>query len=268
MADFNVRYSQLSNGQSQAMNLKGVRELKDGMSIDEAAKLTAKNGLDEVFFEVEGKKYVGFADADHFEKIDTATSKMEMNGKPMNILKLNNEVENNFLAGAAEMTGKLYRAVTTPIRPALNLIPNKATGAALMAGIATGVIARTGIVPGEYDNWVLTAAGRTGWAAGGVIGLSTTKHLSDRSLDSGVKSATSLAYGVSGVAIGAALPDAIRISKSLVNKLPEPILKASAKVAGGAAIAAVTGGALAIVGNGIAAATRGQDLDTLNQIAK
>lgn len=269
MENMSLRYTQLSNAQGGGMPFKEVRELKSGISIEAAAQLTAQNGLDELFFSTEGKNYVAFAESDTFEKMDLAAVKMTVNGKALNVIKINDEVESNFTAGALDMATTLYRGAIAPLRPVLNLIPNQGTGVALAAGIVTGVVARTGrIYINEFENWTLASAARTGIASGGIIGLATTKHIADRAPESSFKSMQSLAYGAGGVAVGAALPDVIRLGKNLIDKVPEPLLKTSAKVAGIAAVAAVTGGTLAIVGNGIAASNRVPDVNSIDEISQ
>ncbi len=45
------------------LNVQGIQELKSGLSIQEAAAKTAKNGLDEVYFTANGKNYLAYGDA-------------------------------------------------------------------------------------------------------------------------------------------------------------------------------------------------------------
>lgn len=272
---FKVR--DISSNKTHDVTLKGVRELKEGMSVEEAAKLTKSNGLDEIFFEADGKKYVGFTDAQGLDDFDTANFRGEFQGAAMKVLKLNDEVAPHFLSGAAEMTSTLAKAVSAPIRAAARAtIPNTATGIALAGGVAAGLFARTN--PGVFESysektgeWILTGfsnAGRIGIATGGVIGLSTVKHLTDPSAESLKKTAKTLGYGTAGVALGFALPDIAKYSALALNKIPEPIMNLGLKGLGMVSVAALTGGALAIVGSGIAAATKSEDLKSLDQIAK
>ncbi|MFN8674677.1 MAG: hypothetical protein U0457_21670 [Candidatus Sericytochromatia bacterium] len=45
------------------LDVQGIKELKNGLSIQEAASKTNKNGLDEVYFSVNGKNYLAYGDA-------------------------------------------------------------------------------------------------------------------------------------------------------------------------------------------------------------
>lgn len=272
---FKVR--DLATNKVDEVKLKGVRELKEGLPVEEAAKLTKNNGLDEIFFEANGKKYVGFTDASGLDDFDTTQIHGEYQGTSMTFLKLNDEVSTHFFSGAAEMTGTLARAVSSPFRAVANAtIPNKATGFALTGGIAAGLLARTN--PGMFEFYShdagrvvlegFSTAGRLGIATGGVVGLATVKHLTDHSPESVKKVAKTLGYGTAGVAFGAALPDIAKYTGIVLSKIPEPVMNMGLKGLGMVSIAAVTGGALAIVGNGIAAATREENLKSLDQIAK
>jgi hypothetical protein len=45
------------------VNVQGIKELKSGLSIQEATTKTKKNGIDEVYFSVDGKNFLAYGDA-------------------------------------------------------------------------------------------------------------------------------------------------------------------------------------------------------------
>ncbi|MEZ0373120.1 MAG: hypothetical protein ACAI44_28775, partial [Candidatus Sericytochromatia bacterium] len=118
----------ISNG-NKTIDTKGlqVRELKAGLSLEQAIEKTSGNGVDETFVEAEGKKYVIFSE-DNLS-IDSKAS-IQIDGKAAKVLKSTNEI-NSFGEGLAFVPVKGYKVAKAVLAP---IVPNPATGLAITGG--------------------------------------------------------------------------------------------------------------------------------------
>ncbi|HEY9839781.1 MAG: hypothetical protein ACAI44_15130 [Candidatus Sericytochromatia bacterium] len=235
-----------------------VRELKDGVSIEQAAEATKNNGFDEVFFSQEGKNYVAFT-TDHglISQLKSGQSNqslkdLNLEGKAIKLVKLNDET-NSFFGGAWQTAKSIGRAVVVkPYELLKPVLPNAATAGTFAGGVLLGALTRAGDISGTT---------RIGLAIGAAGGVGTVRHLTDKGSPA-VKAAKATATGVASVALGAATPEIIK----LIAKIPIPdIVGKGLTIAG---TAAAVGGGIAIVGGGIAAATREAQPETFDAIAK
>lgn len=241
------------NDEPKTLAFQKVRELKDGMTVEQAAELTKDNGMDELFFECEGKQYVAFT-SDSMENIQHYADKgITNNGKAINVLKFNDEA-NSLLSGAWDMTKTLGRAVVMKPYQALKpVLPNAATAGTFLGGVALGALTRAGEI---------SVPTRIGLAIGAAGGVGTVRHITDKTSDATAKTVKAALTGAASVGIGAAMPEVVRLIAKI--PIPEFVPKAAALVG----TAALVGSAIAITGGAIAGATKKADMTTIDHIAK
>lgn len=235
-----------------------VRELKDGVSIEQAAEATKDNGYDEIFFSQEGKNFVAFSsDQAIMKQLKSGESNqslkdLKLDGKAIKVIKLNDET-NSFFGGAWETTKSIGRAVVVkPYQLLKPVLPNAATAGTFAGGVVLGALTRAGDI---------SSTTRIGLAIGAAGGVGTVRHLTDKGSPT-AKTLKAGATGVASVALGAAAPEIVK----LIAKIPIPdIVNKGAQVVG---TAAAVGGGIAIIGGGIAAATRDAQPESFDAIAK
>lgn len=131
----------ISSG-NQPIDTKGmqIRELKAGLSLEQAIEKTQDNGIDEAFVEADGKRYVIYSEDDL--RIDSKAN-IQVEGKAAKVLHLSDEM-NSFGDGLFLMPSKGYRIAKAAIAP---IAPNPATALAITGGVVAGALARNAAQP-------------------------------------------------------------------------------------------------------------------------
>lgn len=235
-----------------------VRELKDDVSLEQAAAATADNGYDEVFLEAGGKRYVAYsADESLVENLAQGQASgrladLKLDEQPAQMLKIQDETL-SFFGGAWDTSKSIGRAaIVRPYQLLKPVLPNAATTGTFLGGVVLGAATRMGD---------LQATTRIGLALGAAGGVATVRQMTEQGSPSG-KALKGGATGIASVALGAAAPEIAR----LIARIPVPDLVAKGfKIAG---TAALVGSSIAIVGGGIAAASQMPDAKSFDAISK
>ncbi len=128
----------------RALDVQGIKELRPGLSVQEAALRTKKNGIDEVYFNVDGKNFLAYGDALKIadlskNKISTVT----YNGRQGTVVAYENEI-NSFkegvltgaLSGIKKTKDAIFGAVSNTVTSVGPTTTAVAIGALGLTGIA------------------------------------------------------------------------------------------------------------------------------------
>lgn len=229
-----------------------VRELKENVSIEEAIKATEHNGLDEVFFESEGKKYVAYGTLgiDDTKELKEKLNTGKLGGKDIKVINFASEA-NHATEGFAQAAKTLGNAVSLPFR--YLKFPNAATSATFIGGMAAGALSQ---LPGSFSL-------KAGLAMGGVGGAATIRFLTDnKNPDDTNRTLKSGATGLASVALGAAIPHTVKFLAQ--TSIPQA-LASSAKMV---AMTALVGSAIALTGGTFAGGLSKPNYQSLEKISE
>jgi hypothetical protein len=136
------------------INVQGIKELKAGFSIQEATLKTKKNGIDEVYFSVDGKNLLAYGDALDLKSLSkNKIASITYNGKQGNLVAYEDEANSfgeGLRMGAFNGLKNTRDAVLGAVK---NTITSIGPTGAILAGGALGL---TGLAL-----WRSTAAGVT-----------------------------------------------------------------------------------------------------------
>lgn len=229
-----------------------VRELKDNVSLEQAVAATEHNGLDEVFFESEGKNYVAYGtlDVGDTAELKTKLASGKFGDKNIKVLQFTSEA--NFVTeGFVQSAKALGNAVSLPFR--YLKFPNAATSATFIGGMAAGALSQ---LPGSFNL-------KAGLAMGGVGGAATIRFLTDnKNPDDTNRTLKSGATGLASVALGAAIPHTV---KFIANTSVPQALASSAKMV---AMTALVGSAIALTGGAFAGGLSKPNYQSLEKISE
>lgn len=228
-----------------------AREIKEGITLEQAVAATQGNGLDEVFFSQGDKLYVAYSegmnngDQNRIKNLNFGV----FNGEQAKILAVSSEVNT-----ASEGFSGSFKLIGSAIAKPFSYIkmPNTATAATFAGGVALGALSQA--------PWGST--GKIGLALGGVSGASTIRYLTEKGPDSPAKAVKAGATGVAAVAIGAAIPHGIKWVAQ--TSLPKA-LAAGTKTT---LMAATIGTGIAVAGSSLAGAMSKGDYQSIKDITK
>ena len=142
----------------QSIAVQGVRELRPGISIEQAIQKTKKNGLDEVFFTSNGRAYVAYGDALNISKLKkNEIPALMVNGLKADLLAFDDEansIAEGAYRGALDELGNAVGFIRTSVS---NLLGN-------VAPTVMGIAAVGGIGIGAYALWKRSQVGAIGSA--------------------------------------------------------------------------------------------------------
>lgn len=149
----------------QSIAVQGVRELRPGISIEQAIQKTKKNGLDEVFFTANGRAYVAYGDAINISKL----KKNEIPALMFNGVKADmhafddeaNSVAEGAYRGALDELGNAVGFVRTSVSNILSNVGPTVMGVAAVGGVGVGLYTlwkRSQV--GAIGNALVTQAGQ------------------------------------------------------------------------------------------------------------
>jgi hypothetical protein len=138
----------------KVINVQGIKELKSGLSIQEATLKTKKNGLDEVYFTVDGKNLLAYGDALDLKALSkNKIASITYNGKQGTLVAYEDEANSfgeglslgalNGLKNTRDAVLGAVKNTITSIGPTGALLAGGAiglTGLALWRGAATGAV--------------------------------------------------------------------------------------------------------------------------------
>lgn len=141
------------------INVQGIKELKSGVSVQEAATKTKKNGIDEVYFNVSGVNYLAYGDAlDLKELSKNKISSITYNNQSGTIVSYEDEINSvgegitsGALNGLKKTKEALFGAVSntiTSVGPTGVLLAGGAIGLTGMALFRGGAAAASATVGG------------------------------------------------------------------------------------------------------------------------
>lgn len=229
-----------------------VRKLKEEVSVEQAAAATEHNGLDEVFFESEGQKYVAFGTLgiSDTSELSKRLNTGKFGDKEIKVLKFASEA-NHATEGFAQAAKALGNTVALPFR--YLKFPNAATSATFLGGMAAGALSQ---LPSGFSL-------KAGLAIGGVTGAGTIRYLTDqKNPDETSRTVKSGATGLASVALGAAIPHTVKFLAK--TSIPQA-LAASTKMV---AVTAMVGSALALTGGAIAGGANKPNYQSLEKISE
>ncbi|MFN8575974.1 MAG: hypothetical protein U0354_03885 [Candidatus Sericytochromatia bacterium] len=130
------------NGRELAV--QGIKELKPGMSVQEASTKTKKNGIDEIYFNVDGKNFLAYGDSLKIGELsENRIAKVTYNGRAGNVVAYENEINSlqegmktGALSGIKKTKDAIFGAVS-------NIVTTIGPTSALVA--AGGTIGLTGL---------------------------------------------------------------------------------------------------------------------------
>ncbi len=127
----------------QSIAVQGVRELRPGISIEQAIQKTKKNGLDEVFFKANGRAYVAYGDAINISKLKkNEIPALMFNGLQADMLAFDDEansVAEGAYRGALDELGNAVSFVRTSVSNILGNVGPTVLGVAAVGGVGLGV---------------------------------------------------------------------------------------------------------------------------------
>jgi len=190
----------------QIINVQGIKEIKDSLSIQEASKLTKNNGLDEIYFTVDNKNFLAYGDSlnlDELEKKQVAN--LVYNGKQANLVTHENEmntVGEGLLKGALNGVKKTKDAIFNAVSGIINSIGPSSLA---VAGGAIGLTVYSLIKSGTLNTTIGT--GTAGIMTSAVSSATTTGISLSELLKNGTVAALKLVaisgavgFGVSAIA--------------------------------------------------------------------
>ena len=197
------------------VNVQGIKELRDGLSVQEATTKTKKNGIDEVYFAVDGHNYLAFGDAIDIKELkQNKIASLTYNGRQGTVVAYEDEINSvaqgikeGALNGLKKTRDALFGAVSntiTSVGPTSMVLAGGAIGLTALSlwktGLATGTAGAITASASPLGNLlgdilkhgsigalkVITVAGAIGFglsAAAGAVGgvseaLSTEKDYS------------------------------------------------------------------------------------------
>jgi len=203
----------------QIINVQGVKELKDDLSIQEASKHTKNNGLDEIYFTVDSKNFLAYGDNLNLGELEKKQiANLTYDGKQANLVSYENEMNSvgeglwkGALNGIKKTKDTIFNAVggiINSIGPSSLAVAGGAIGLGVYTLIKTGTFNTT---IGSGTVGVMSSALGTGTAAG--ISLSEL-------LKNGTVSALKLVAVTGAIGLGiSAVAGAIGgVSESLSNE--------------------------------------------------
>lgn len=140
------------------VQVQGIKELRSGMTVQDAIAKTRKNGIDEVYFQVDGKNYLAYGDALKIGDLsNNQISNVTYNGRMGTIVSYDNEVNSTWegiktgaLGGIKKTKDALLGAVSNTITSVGPTTTTLAVGGTLaLAGLSvwrTGQLAGVGAV--------------------------------------------------------------------------------------------------------------------------
>lgn len=146
------------NGKELAV--QGIKELRAGMSVQEASTKTKKNGIDEIYFNVDGKNYLAYGDSLKIGDLSkNQISTVTYNGRAGSVVAHEDEInslKDGMVVGALSGVKKTKDAVFSAVN---NIVTSVGPTSALVA--AGGTIGLTGLAlwRGTTISSVVGAAG-------------------------------------------------------------------------------------------------------------
>ena len=177
------------------VNVQGIKELRSGLSVQEAVAKTKKNGIDEIYFQVDGKNFLAYGDALKIGDLSqNKISSVTYNGRMGTVVAHENEVNSvsegivtGALSGFKKTKEAIFGAVgntITSVGPTSTLAVGGAlalTGLSIWRGAAAGGVAAAaspiGNILGDILKngsigalKVITVAGAIGFGVTSVVG--------------------------------------------------------------------------------------------------
>jgi hypothetical protein len=127
----------------QSIAVQGVRELRPGISIEQAIQKTKRNGLDEVFFKANGRAYVAYGDAINISKLKkNEIPAIMFNGLQADMLAFDDEsnsIAEGAYRGALNELGNAVGFIRTSVSNILGNVGPTVMGVAAVGGVGVGV---------------------------------------------------------------------------------------------------------------------------------
>ncbi len=126
------------------LDVQGIKELKPGMSVQEASTKTKKNGIDEIYFNVDGKNFLAYGDSLKIGDLsDNKIASVTYNGRAGSVVAYENEINSlqegmttGALSGIKKTKDALFGAVSNTIT---------SVGPTASYALAGGAIGLTGL---------------------------------------------------------------------------------------------------------------------------
>lgn len=126
------------------LDVQGIKELKPGMSVQEASLKTKKNGIDEIYFNVDGKNFLAYGDSLDIGGLSSnKIAQVTYNGRAGNVVVHENEINSlkegmitGALSGIKKTKDALFGAVSNTIT---------SVGPTATYALAGGAIGLTGL---------------------------------------------------------------------------------------------------------------------------
>ncbi len=182
----------------QNIAVQGIRELRAGITVEQAVQKTRNNGLDEVFFKSNGRTYVAYGDALKISDLrKNEIPAVMFNHMSADIIAYDDEA-NSYLEGA-------MRGATEEIGHAVGFVRGAVSNLLRRVGPTVAGAAGVGAVGmGLYTVWKRSQVGAIGTALsaqGGAVGVATGSKVVS-GLVGGIK--TAAIAGLAGAGILAA----------------------------------------------------------------
>lgn len=124
----------------RVLDVQGIKELKPGMSVQEASVKTKKNGIDEVYFNVDGKNFLAYGDSLKIGELsNNKISQVTYNGRMGTVVAYENEInsmQEGMVTGALSGIKKTKEAIFGAVS---NTVTSVGPTASLVAGGAIGL---------------------------------------------------------------------------------------------------------------------------------
>lgn len=154
------------NGRELAV--QGIKELKAGMSVQEASIKTKKNGIDEIYFNVDGKNFLAYGDSLKIGELSkNQISSVTYNGRSGSIVAYEDEInslKDGMVVGALSGVKKTKDAVFSAVN---NIVTSVGPTSALVA--AGGTIGLTGLALWRGTT-ISSVVGAAGSPLGNILG--------------------------------------------------------------------------------------------------
>lgn len=129
----------------QNISVQGIRELRPGITIEQAVQKTKKNGLDEVFFMAQGRAYVAYGDSIDLSKLKKNDIPAVMfNNMSADLIAFDDEansIAEGAARGAIEELGNAIGFVRTSVGNLIKTVGPTVTGVAAVGAIGVGAYA-------------------------------------------------------------------------------------------------------------------------------